>query len=210
MTIKSFQYFKPGVLPSVILMLGTLVSILISKLIPLFVTTTGISYYHFPTAGTVAVMLLWIVTEFLWDKKPFVYLFNMPVLQGRYEGYIYYIHPISGHEERKKCAIEIIQSGSKVKVNSYFQYQNGAEKSPSTSMVETIKKEPDGSYTIVFTYLNKGIPGKFQEHSGTNILRFIKNDDGQLLKGDYYTNREPQTKGRIKVKFISKKIKNDY
>jgi hypothetical protein len=86
------------------------------------------------------------------------------------------------------------------------------ERTKSKSTVENIIKNDDDTFTIVLTYVNKGIVGhpNFQTHYGTNILNVIDNEEGLSLDGEYYTNRIPQTKGRISVKFISKKLKNHF
>lgn len=203
-------YYKQCVIPTLVLFLGTGISALLGFIIQKVTTITGFTYYQYPATSVIVGGILLLISEKLWRYRPFIYLFNIPIMEGRYEGEINYLNPINGLEEKKKCALEVIQTGSKIKVNSYFQLENGSERSPSSSMVESIIQREDNIYVLVFTYMNHGIPGKFQEHSGTNILRFIQNNKGQFLKGDYYTNREPQTKGRISVEFISKEFKNDY
>lgn len=203
-----FRYWKPRHLAGVILVIGTIVSYLISWLVPFLTDSFNINYYQFPATGAIVLIILGLINIHWWKHFPFKYFFWVPNMSGRYEGLIKYNY--LGSEEEKQCFVEVIQNGLKIKVNSYFQKNNGSEKTLSKSLVETISPEDDGTYSIVLTYRNNGIQGKFSEHCGTNILKFINNGDGRFLKGIYYTNREPQTKGIMEVSFISKTLKNDY
>lgn len=210
MNTKSFQYYKPGVLPVLILTLGTVIGALLGAFIKQISTTTSFEYYHYPSTSVIVGIILYFITEKWWKYKPFIYLFDIPIIEGRYEGQVYYKHPISGLPEIKDCAFEIIQTGSKVKVNSYFHRNDGSEKTPSSSIVETIAKRDDGTFEVVYTYMNHGKVGELSAHYGTNSLKVIHNDEGKHLKGSYYTSRVPQTTGQIEVKLVSQKIKNDH
>ncbi len=206
-----FKYYKPNAIIGFIVILGTLVGFSLTFLIDIITNITNVSYYQYSATSTVIILLIAFIDKKLWCKKPFKYLFIIPNLSGRYEGWIKYQHPITKIESSKKCTIEIYQTGSKVKLNCYFQKENGEEKTPSKSLIETVVKNDDNTFSLVFNYQNDGILGKFSPHHGTNILKFIKNSEGQFLKGIYYTNREPyQTRGEMEVKFITNKLKNDY
>jgi hypothetical protein len=200
------RHYKPNALIAFILITGTITSIIIGWISKSF----SFGYFQYPTASTIVAGILIIKSEWLWKYKPFCVFFWTPNMSGRYEGEISFFNPISKQDERKLCTVEVYQTGSKIKVNSYFQRENGQEKSPSKSIYETIVKNNDDSFSIVYTYQNEGIPNKFSPHNGTNILHFIENEDGTFLKGAYYTNREPQTKGIMEVKLVSNKLKNDY
>lgn len=205
-----FRYYKPKVIISFIIISGSTLGAIITLMIRVF-SDLDISYYQYPTASVAVAMLILLIDKKWWNKKPFKYLFRIPDLSGRYEGKIHFVHPVSKVNEQKQCYLEIIQTGSKIKLNCYFQKENGEEKTPSRSIVETIVENEDDTYSIVFTYKNLGITGKFPEHYGTNILKVIKNDEGLFLRGDYFTNRFPhQTRGEMYLKFINKQIKNDY
>lgn len=208
--MNSFQFYKKGVLPGLILTLGTFFSAIIGSTIQAITENTGFVYYQYPSASVFVGISLYLISEKWWKFKPFIYLFDIPMIEGRYEGFITYQHPITGVCESKRCAVEVFQSGSKVKVNSYFQKQDGSEKTPSLSLVETIVKRTDGTFDVVFNYLNQGKTDEFTPHHGTNTFKVIKNDEGQFLKGTYYTSRIPQTTGDIDVKLVSQKLKNDY
>lgn len=210
MDINYFRYYKPNLLIAFVLVLGTLISGFLSWIIPLMHNELNISYYQFPATSVVVAGILSLINKYLWKFKPFKFLFWIPCIGGRYEGIIEYTNPITNKNENKKCAFEIIQTGSKIKINSYFEKTNGEEKSPSKSLVESVIKNDDDSYSLIFTYQNEGVQGCFQPHSGTNILNYIQNEEGRFLKGIYYTNREPQTKGKMDVKFTTFNLKYDY
>ncbi|NOQ25451.1 MAG: hypothetical protein GQ564_08820 [Bacteroidales bacterium] len=205
-----FRYYKPSYLIAFVLISGTLISGFLSWLIPYIHNEWNISYYQFPATSIIIAGIIVLINKHLWKYKPFKFLFWIPDLNGRYEGQIEYNNPVSGKKEKKKCTIEIFQTGSKIKINSYFAKSNGKEKSPSKSLVESVVKNDNDLYSLIFTYQNEGIQGIFQPHNGTNILNYIHNKEGRFLEGKYYTNRVPQTQGEMNVKFISNNLKYDY
>lgn len=210
MELNLFKFYRPGILVSFILVFGSIFNELIKFIGNLLIQNFDLSIYQFPTTSFLIGGLIVLISKYFWCIWPFKFMFWVPEIQGRYEGQIFYVHPVTKISESKNCVVEINQNGMLLKVNCFFIDVANDQKSPSRSIVETIIKESDGSFKIVFTYTNEGIPSLFQEHSGTNILRFIKNEHGQFLKGIYYTNREPQTKGKMEVKLVSKSLKYDY
>jgi hypothetical protein len=60
----------------------------------------------------------------------------------------------------------------------------------------------------LYNYLNEGNSElNFSPHYGTEVIKLIQNEEGKFLAGRYYTERMPyQTKGRIDLKFINKKL----
>ena len=206
-----FKYYKANAIVGFIIISGSMIGFLMSLIIKHINQATDLSYYQYPTASIVLILFVALIDSKLWNKTIFRPLYAVPDLSGRYEGKISFINPINNKPDSKNCAVEVIQTGSKVKVNCYFQREKGKEKTPSKSIVETIVKNDDDSFSLVFMYQNSGSPGLFGPHNGTNILDYICNDEGKFLKGVYYTDREPsQTRGKIEVKYISKNLKNEY
>lgn len=197
-----FRYYKSSALITVVLTIGGVVYLFNEYVIG------GIGG-SLSAIGTIT-LIIQIIDSYLWKYPPFKWLFWMPNIAGRYEGFIEYRHPIMYEWEEKHCIVEVIQTGSKIKLNSFFQKSDEIEQTFSKSLVESIIKNDDDSFSIVFTYQNKGMLHKFPFHSGTNILNIIERKEGITLKGYYYTNREPQTKGKMEVNFTSKQIQNDY
>ena len=203
-----FTYYKPNAIIGLILILGSILGFGLTCIIK-YSNNLDISYYQYPSTGLLLGGVIWLIDKYLWNKWLVRLLFNIPDISGRYEGEIKYTNPITNKKENKICAVEIFQTGSIIKVKSFFDKKDRTEESPSKSIIEKIVKNDDGSFSLVFTYKNKGISGKFQSHYGTNILDVIKNKDGTFLKGEYYTNRIPQTQGQMRVKFITHTLKNE-
>ena len=177
-----------------------------------FLDGNGIQYFKYPTTTTLLVLLIVFVNKKLWKHFPLKYMFDVPNLSGRYEGRITFKHPITKDIQNKNCAVEVKQTGDKIKIDCYFEREDKSEITLSNSLVESIIKNSNDTYSLVFTYQNDGNNAKgFLQHNGTNILNYYENETGKFLNGKYYTNREPhQTKGEMKVKFITNKLKNEY
>ncbi len=170
-------------------------------------------YVHYPTAGVLLVFLyVWIDTKG-WNKKPFSWLYWSEDISGRYVGEIDYIHPINGNPETKRCVVEIEQTGSRLTVNSYFQKPKGQEPTRSVSLMTALSIDEHKNLSVIYNYRNEGNPTmKFPSHLGTNVLQVIKGagENGYSLKGPYFTDREPQTKGNLIVNFESKILKREF
>jgi hypothetical protein len=102
----------------------------------------------------------------------------------------------------------IVQNGSDIVINSWTKKNDGSISSKSTSIEASIVKEKDGTFSIIYNYLNDGnFELNFSPHYGTEVLKLLENNEGRHLVGKYYTERMPfQTKGKIDLKFISKKL----
>lgn len=205
-----FRYYKSSAVIGFIFLSGSIIGGILTWGIKLINSWTDLNYFQYPSASVIVGLLVLWIDLYLWKFPPFNLLFQIPNISGRYEGYINYLNPITKVDEEKKCVIEVFQTGSKVKFNCYFKKLNSKEKTKSESLVETILKNDDGTVSLISTYRNHGLPNQFQEHSGTSILTFVENENGRFLKGIYYTNREPQTKGEMDVVFNSNKLKHDF
>ena len=84
----------------------------------------GISVSVFAVIGA----LFGIINSYLWNKKPFCWMYNVPDFSGRYEGTLYYefrnekCEVISGLLEHIKV---VIQNGSDVVINSWTKQKDG-------------------------------------------------------------------------------------
>lgn len=206
----NLKYYDTKSLITIIVFLGLGIGLLASwlKLQGYFIS--------FSTVGVISGFLLFI-DKYWWKLeikgyRLFKFLIPIPNLNGRYEGVIRFVHPYENIEMEKQCVIEIVQTGSKIKINSYLKKNDDTERTISKSLVESLIKNDDEFYDIVFTYQNDGLinDGRFRPHYGTNILKVIETNNSLTLKGKYYTDRHPQTKGELDVKFISKKLKRDF
>lgn len=167
----------------------------------------GISVSVFAVIGT----LFGIINSYLWNKKPFCWMYNVPDFSGRYEGTLSYefrnekCEVVSGIFEHIKV---VKQNGSDVVINSWTKQKDGTISSKSTSIEASIVKEKDGTLSLIYNYLNDGnFELGFSPHYGTEVLKLIENGDGKHLVGKYYTERLPfQTRGKLDLKFTNKKM----
>jgi len=167
----------------------------------------GISISVFAVIGS----LFGLINNYLWNIRPFRWMYNVPDFSGRYEGTLFYefrnenCEVVSGRLEHIKV---VAQNGSDVVISSWTKQKDGAMSSKSTSIEASIKKENDGNFSLIYNYLNDGnFELGFAPHYGTEVLKLIENGEGNHLVGKYYTERLPfQTKGRIDLKLTGKKM----
>jgi hypothetical protein len=170
----------------------------------------GISFSVFAVIGG----LFGLVNSYLWNVIPFSWMYSVPNFSGRYEGTLLF------EFRNEKCEIVtdtlehikvIVQNGSAIVVNSWTKKKDGTMSSKSISIEATIVKEIDGTFTIIYTYLNEGnFELGFSPHYGTEVLKLVGNGVEKHLVGKYYTERMPyQTKGKIDLKFINKNLSHE-
>lgn len=209
-----FRYYKPKILLTTIIILSIIYGYLLHFSSDLINGFFNKPYVHFPTISTLIVFTLLAIDKYGLKKPLLKHLFWAKDISGRYEGAVTFKHYITGVEETKQCFLEIEQSPSKISVNTYFdfKYTKNSEKTTSKSLVTSIVSDDDfDNQKLVFTYNNSGNTLKgLQPSNGTNILSIVKRDNDLFLEGIYYTDKEPQTKGEMKVKFISKKITKEF
>lgn len=216
MTNINFKYYKANTLVGFILILGTIISILVfyltKELAFLSKKIELLQYFTFPATSVIVLMILKFYNKHLWKLKFFNHLVWIPNIKGRYEGEIYFTHPISKEKTTMKSIVIVHQTASVVKINSFFKKLDGTNTTPSESKVANIVKEDDNSFSLVYTYENKGTQGsdEFSPHYGTNHLKFIDTGKEKILTGYYYTNRNPQTKGEMKVKYINNNSHHEF
>lgn len=188
-------------------LLGTCITIITSNINNLLSSP----YVHFPSAGALMALLLWLIDEYWWNTPIIKHLYWTKDLSGRYEGEIEYEHPISQKRESKPCVVEIEQTGSKLTLNSYFKKSNGDEYTVSKSISTSLVIDGHKNLSITYNYRNNGNPTlKYSSYLGTNLLKVMENEKGLFLEGHYFTDREPQTKGTLKVYFKTKTLKKEF
>jgi hypothetical protein len=152
-----------------------------------------------------------LINQYFWNVRPFSWLYSVPDFSGRYEGTLQYQYRndkakvITGTLEHIKV---IHQNGSDIVIHSWTKKPDGTGSSKSISIQASIVRELDGTFIIIFNYLNKGSSNQgFPPHYGTEVLKPIIQGNKIAIVGEYYTQRLPyQTKGNIDLKFISKKL----
>ncbi|WP_209400445.1 hypothetical protein [Pseudozobellia sp. WGM2] len=150
-----------------------------------------------------------LINKYLWNVRPFSWLYSVPDFSGTYTGTLLFeftdekCQKVKDELEHIKV---ITQNGSDIVVNSWTKRKDGTMSSLSRSIEASIIKEKDGTFSILYNYLNEGnFELDFCPHFGTEMLKAVENKDGKHLIGKYYTERLPyQTKGKIDLKFQSK------
>ena len=165
----------------------------------------------------VLTLLITLITKYLWQYKPFKWLFWVDDFSGRYEGKLVYQYKDddgnlkTGELEHIKI---VSQSGSKINVSSFTKKADGTLSSPSINKGMYVETTQDGQhYNLIYNYHNEGSTDQgFPSHYGTEVLKFINNGNEKILSGGYFTSRSPyQTKGEFKdLKWVSNNKKHDF
>lgn len=157
-----------------------------------------------PTA--IVMSTLYLYDKWLW-KIPCLNLINTaPNLNGIYEGTISFYH--NGKNSEKYCKVKIKQTCSNLKVKSFFT-KDGEDETHSTSLEAFISTDEHGDQRLYFYYHNPGSSragNTLYAHDGMNVLDIIIDKNSIVLRGYYFTNRNPQTKGSMEV---TQKLKGD-
>jgi len=200
MDSSTFQYLKPT---PVIFIISILV-------IPIFLIKMHWGF-SIPALGAVA-GVFYLITTKLWNIWPFKYMTIVDDFSGIYEGEIEYQYldenctEVRGHLKQIKV---IDQNALKITISSTTYDQDGQKSSISTNKGMYVEKAENGrDYRLIYNYDNNGNSiNKLDKHTGTEVLRFIKNDQGKFLDGEYYTSRLPhQSRGRISMKCTNKNL----
>ncbi|RXG30672.1 Cap15 family cyclic dinucleotide receptor domain-containing protein [Leeuwenhoekiella marinoflava] len=162
-------------------------------------------------------LLITLITKYLWQFRPFKWLFWVDDFSGRYEGKLVYQYKDDGGNVKtgELEHIKIVsQSGSKITVSSFTKKPDGSLSSPSINKGMYVETTPDGQhYNLIYNYHNEGsIEQGFPPHYGTEVVKFINDGNEKILSGRYFTNRSPyQTKGEFKdLKWVSNNKKHDF
>lgn len=188
----TFAYYKPQFLVPIIGLLWS-------------VSSWGLSmiwgYGILQGTGPSAIIMLFLAVyeKWLW-KFPILKLGNtMPNLNGKYSGNIAFHW--DGANKTKSCEIEIKQTCSNIKVKSVFKRDN-ENSTQSVSTEAFIKTDKAGDQHLYFYYHNIGScknGDTLGPHDGMNVLEIINEGKKTILRGYYFTNRNPQTKGCMEL-----------
>lgn len=199
-----FNYFRSSTLVSFIVIIGIL-----------FYLAKAHWPLSFAISGTIS-MLLFLISKYLWNIKPFKWLFWVDDFSGRYEGILRYSYidddGLLQSGERKHIKI-INQNGSRISIASFTLKEDGGRSSPSYSRGLFLEQtEDDHHFRIVYHYLNEGNQQLgFHPHFGTDVLKFIKQGEEKVLSGGYYTDRKPQTRGEYQnLKWVSNDLNHEF
>lgn len=202
----NLRYVKPSGFITVCVILGLL----------LYLSNNYINNHWGVSFSVVAITTGFFVfiNSYLWNVWPFSWLYYTPDFSGRFEGTLNYefrndnSEKVLGQLEHIKI---ITQNGSDVVVNSWTKKKDGSMSSKSTSIEASIVKEKDGTFSLIYNYLNEGnFEIDFCPHYGTEVLKLIRNGKNKFLHGKYYTERLPwQTRGKIVLEYKSNNLTHD-
>lgn len=206
MELNYFKYYKPSAIIPFVLIAGTLLSYISSHTLELLANNTSLNYYQFPSATILLGGLMYWIDKSLWKFRPFKCLFWLKNISGRYEGALEFNHYKTGEKEQRAFALEIEQTGSTIKLTTYFN--NGKDDtSISQSDLITPKIDEFGNLSLYMNFHNNGNPVlDIPSHFGTNILEYYEG----MLRGSYYTSKTPQTKGLMTANFVSNKLEKKF
>lgn len=198
----SLKHYRATPLIILVLILATTIDWLFVKIAPYLQD----HIIRAPSNAGIIALILTAYDKWLW-KFPFLRLLvTVPNLNGRYRGKL--LSSYDGNSVEKECVIEIFQTASKTTIY-LFANNEQRERSYSKSVSEVIHDKEDDEHQLLFAYYNYGTDDKrLGGHEGFNHLKVMQKKNNVIkLKGQYFTNREPQTRGTISVKFESKKRK---
>lgn len=191
-----FTYYKPQALIPVIGLLWAISSWGLAKL-------WGYGFLQGIGPTVIVMCFLTLYDKCLW-KLPILNLINtIPNLNGVYNGEIAYHY--NGRDCAKSCKMVIKQTCSITKVKSIFN-KEGENDTQSVSTEAFIKTDEAGDQYLYFYYHNPGScknGDTLDPHDGMNVLEILKDEMAIKLKGYYFTNRNPQTKGCMEVTKIT-------
>jgi hypothetical protein len=156
---------------------------------------------------TIIGMLFYCYDRWRWKYPILKWLNKIPNLNGKYFGNIEYER--EGKNQTKRCELIIKQTCSVIKVSTIFK-KDGENNTESTSIDSFILADETGDMKLYFYYQNQGscMSGDtLNQHDGMNVLKIIKDKKNIELKGYYFTNRDPQTKGCMEVSKVIKEKK---
>ena len=175
------------------------------------------------TAPIIALLLigfLEMVDSHLWRYPPFSSMFTVEDFSGTYEGrkvseYVKKIEEYSSSFKSKEYrnsssfTLKIHQTGSQVSIYSFCSKSEKEKIHESMSdKIIIFSNENTSDYELIYHFKDIGVP-KDGRYSGTANLHIKREDDEFHLEGGFYTNRNPQTRGRfVGLKRMHKKLLN--
>ena len=194
-----FTYYKPEIAIPIIGFLWTASSWCLAKI-------WGYGFLQGIGPTTIVMLFLVLYDMWLWKLPVLNWMIKVPNLNGDYEGKISYFW--DGQAGEKLCALVIKQSCSNIKVRCVFN-KDGENETISFSTEAFIKTDEAGDQHLFIYYQNRGScknGDTLGQHDGMNVFEILREKKNIKLKGYYFTNRNPQTKGCIEV---TKLIKGD-
>lgn len=152
---------------------------------------------------------LWVIIEnYFWHLGWFQKLFRTalnipPDMRGRWEGKLIR----DEDQEAHSFVIEVHQTLTKLQV---YTFADGGKSRSESYFANITSDEMEKKFTLCYLWYanasaipNKNIPmGSFY---GFSMLELNEEEDSKELTGTYFTDRLPQTKGIIEIKWVGRK-----
>lgn len=190
--------------------------ILIGILLLIIITAKDYWQLSISVFGIVSLLLI-IISNYLWNIRPFQWLFWIDDFSGRYEGKLKYQYRNEVGEIKSgelKHVKLINQNGNRISISSFTIQENGTKSSVSVNKgLHVEKTEDEKHYRLIYNYHNDGCSDQgFSPHYGTDVLKFIKKGNEKVLSGGYYTGRIPfQSKGEFtELKWVSNDLNHEF
>ena len=148
-------------------------------------------------SSAIVLLLFSLYEKYLWKLPILEKGCKIPNLIGTYKGHIDYYW--DGKNQKKDLILKIEQNCSTIKISTEFS-KVGENNTSSKSMNSIIRTDEMGDHTIYLYYQNLGSEKNgdtLNQHNGVNVLDVEINESEIILKGFYFTDRDPQTKGQM-------------
>lgn len=158
--------------------------------------------------ATIASAIWWLIDNHLWRRswaRRFLKI-DTPDLRGRWEGTI----DRHGENNPHDFIMEISQSFSALSVRTY------SAKSKGSSIVTKLTKDGDDPdyylYVIWRTSAqNRDDPAAYDDFLGCSKITIGTGPTGErILEDDYFTGRQPQTKGNLQLRWKSPDLRRRF
>ncbi len=152
--------------------------------------------------GPLTIVMLIIVSydKWLWKLPLMNWINTVPNISGEYGGEIESFW--EGKNRSKLCTLSITQTCSHIKIVSVFADEEGENETRSESTEAFVTTDEVENSKLHFYYHNRGScknGDTLNAHDGMSVLDIIEKGESIRLEGYYFTNRDPQTKGCMKV-----------
>ena len=161
---------------------------------------SAVGVFEAPTTVVLLLLMFWIFNEVLWKFYPIRKIFNLPNINGRYEGKLTSTYTET-HEQNGtyKIALEIKQSLTSISVFLY------TERSCSHSLIASIGRNSNHNHELMYVYQNRtsamNSDADMRDHRGVAFLEIF--DEGKTIVGNYFNN--PRERGRYGKMNLTKK-----
>lgn len=169
---------------------------------------SSVGVFEAPTTVVLLLVMFWLFNELVWKLYPIRKLFNIPNINGRYEGNLTSTHTENNEQNGTyEIVIEIKQS---LTSTSVFLY---TERSCSYSLIASLGRNSNHNHELMYVYQNRtsamNSDSDMRDHRGVAFLEIF--DEGQKLIGNYFNNpRERGRYGVIDVKKVKGKLKGKF